>query len=217
MTSRWADEDVEEDEELITQPAPTTAPAPSGKISYSAFSRPAATRPKPTGLGVVVRGLDEGTTESQVSRFFAACGSDISIRLSKGKGIAFVEVKSKTAMDKALSLDGFRLGKKIVQVSADSRRPERSEAPRVQSVDVDDADRPKLNLLPRSDPAPGFESLAAPGFETHANKAAIRLLRKKAEAAVPKPKAAPKQNRFAGLNSDDSEESEEEDSYDEEE
>ena len=219
MTTRWADEDVEEDEDIITQIPDAPAPVLASKISFTAFSRPTGGRPKPTtGLSVIVRGLEEGITEGQVARFFASCGSDISIRLAKAKNMAFVEVKSKAAMDKALALDGFKLGRKIVQVSPDLPPKPRRSRPKVEEQEEEEEDspesseRPRLALLPKSGPAPGFEDVMPPGFEptpaaepTKAEKAAARLLRKKEQQSAPKPKAPAKQNRFSGLNDSEDE------------
>jgi RNA recognition motif-containing protein len=242
MTSRWADEDIEEDDTLIMAPPVVRGTdisnmmnPESGKISYSAFSRPTTSRPKTqSGMSVVVRGMEESITEGQISRFFQSCSPDISfIRIIKSKGMAIVEIKNKSGLDKALAMDGFKLGKKIVQVSIDTpfapkRKPvsfQDAKYARESTVEgedyiiQDDEERPKLVLLPRSGPAPGLDApsfvdaflppgiaAAAPVVVNQSEKNAARMLRKKA-AIAPKPKAAPKRNRFAGLGGDSSEES----------
>lgn len=170
--TRWADESPD-DEEGLGLPVPLSTPV-LDKISYSPFSR-ATSRPKtnPHAMGVVVRGLEGEVSESQISRFFQNCEMT-NCRINKAKGMAFIEVRSKGGLDRALALDGTKLGKKIVSVTLD-RIGGKGVAPKRASRPTEDEKEEEgrfdcLAPAPGLCPAPGLVADARWAFAAEDNK-----------------------------------------------
>ena len=124
VIGRWADEELDGDEPEL--------PQVSAKISIASQSR-RTSKPKPTGLSVVVRHL-EGETISSASllRYFPEA---VSIKVNPLKGMAFVELRTRSQMDRALALDGTKSGKRVVSVSVDVPRKEYARAPGIVRPD----------------------------------------------------------------------------------
>jgi hypothetical protein len=146
QSKRWADHGEDSEDEAILLESITTPLPPvlqdnpptindtpyqlsaSGKIVLgSSGTRASAARAKRDvhATRLVVGNLEAEISEQQISRFL--CTPDVSIRILRQRGLAFVDVRGAPGLvDRLLALDGTRLGRRVVSVRLDgppSSRP----------------------------------------------------------------------------------------------
>jgi RNA recognition motif-containing protein len=218
QSKRWADHGEDSEDEVVLEAVAPEVPASTGKIALGGQSRglsgPRGGR-DPHATRLVVGNLDPEVSESQVSRFIGS--SDISVRLNRQRGLAFIDVHSRASaalVDRILSLDGTRLGRRIVSVRLDAapRRPVTAAAPeRWAFVETDKtSEKSSAKVIPAEAPIEAEErvplQLEAPRVvEATDSKHLDRLVRKREakqqsmNAKISESKTKQSTNRFAAL------------------
>jgi hypothetical protein len=147
LNKRWADHvaDSSDDEIAATLEPTITTPteaAVSGKLLLgSSGTRAAAARPKRDihATRITLSNLEAEISDSQVHRFLGGLSGDFSLRVLRGRGLAFIDVRGPPALvDKILALDGTKFGRRVVAVKVEapvkvvkSKAPASSAAPKV--------------------------------------------------------------------------------------